>query len=175
MSPSVFETTRLTARPMSPGDTDTVHALMSDPLVMRHYPRPWTRDECIRWVEHNQRLYEERGLGLWMLTLRADGSVAGDCGLTIQRIEDEDEIEIGYHLVPKLWGRGLASEAARATRDRAFAELGLARLVAIIAPTNEPSANVARAIGMRLEREMEWRGRPQGIFALDRGSIIASP
>ena len=159
---------------MSAGDTDAVHALMSDPVVMRHYPRPWTREECARWVKHNQRLYEQQGLGLWMITLRTDGSFAGDCGLTIQRIEDDDEVEIGYHLVPELWGRGLASEAARATRARAFGELGLERLIAIIAPANEPSANVARAIGMRLEREMEWHGRPQRIFVLTRADWLAS-
>ena len=161
----VRETERLLVRRLTRDDLDELAALLGDPEVMRYYPRPKTREEALAWIDWNLRLYEERGHGLWALVLKETGEFAGECGLVPQEVEGREEIEVGYHVKPSLWRRGLATEAAAACRDYARSQLALARLIAIIAPENVPSQGVARKIGMELEREVVKWGRPQLIFA----------
>ena len=165
MTTNVLETERLLLRELTRDDLDELAALLGDPEVMRYYPRPKTREEALGWLDWNLRLYEERGHGLWALVLKETGEFAGQCGLVPQEVEGREEIEVGYHVKPSLWRRGLAAEAAGACCDYARSELGLERLVAIIAPENLPSQRVARKIGMELEREFVKWGRPQLIFS----------
>jgi RimJ/RimL family protein N-acetyltransferase len=130
--------------------------------------RPKTRDEAQAWIGWNQRLYRDRGFGLWAMVLRAAGEFAGDCGLTPQRVDRTDEIEVGYHVRASLQGNGYATEAATACRDFARDTLGLHRLIAIINPANIPSQKVAEKIGLRREKHAHVFGCEQVIYA---GSI----
>jgi RimJ/RimL family protein N-acetyltransferase len=149
---TVITTQRLTMRQMTDDDIDDFAALLGDEDVMRYYPRPKTHGEAQGWIDWNQRLYREHGFGLWAVTLRSTGEFAGDCGLTPQRVDDTDEIEVGYHVRASLQGHGYATEAAGAARDFARDQLGLHRLIAIINPENTPSQNVARKIGLAPEK-----------------------
>ena len=78
----------------------------------------------------------------------------GHCGLLDKEIEDAPEIEINYFFIPETWGQGYATEIALALKQYAERELGLSRLVALIAPENVGSAKVAEKIGMMLEQEI---------------------
>jgi [ribosomal protein S5]-alanine N-acetyltransferase len=102
--------------------------------------------------------YAERGHGLWAMTLKGAEQVIGDCGLIAQEVEGVEETEIGYHIRRDFWGQGLATEAARACRDYGFERLGRSRLISMIRPENFPSRRVAEKNGMRIEREVFWRG-----------------
>ncbi|MFE9424746.1 GNAT family N-acetyltransferase [Kitasatospora sp. NPDC006697] len=153
-------TARLAFRRMTRDDLDEMAALLGDPEVMRHYPRPKTRQEAQDWIDWNQRLYAEHGFGLWVVALRESGEFVGDCGLTPQLIEGVTEIEVGYHVKPALQGRGYATEAAAACRDHAREVLGVRRLVALIRPANLPSQRVAERIGLPFEREAVSRQGP---------------
>ncbi len=160
---------RLAFREMRSADLDDMAALLGDPQVMRHYPRPKRRNEALAWISWNQRLYHEHGFGLWLLTLRETGEFVGDCGLTPQHIDGVTYTEIGYHVRPALQGRGIATEAAIACRDYARDVLRRTRLIAIIHPSNVPSQRVAENLGMRFEWETDSHGRwstPQRIFAM---------
>ncbi|WP_433050394.1 GNAT family N-acetyltransferase [Dactylosporangium sp. CS-033363] len=145
-------TARLTFHEMSPDDLDDLDRLLGDPDVMRFYPRPKTRPETLEWIGRNRRRYREDGHGLWTLRLRAGAVFAGDCGLTVQRVDGVDELELGYHVVPALQGTGLATEAARACRDWARDALGADRVIAIIHPDNLASQRVAANAGLTLEK-----------------------
>lgn len=161
-------TPRLAFREMTPDDLDDMAGLLGDPEVMRYYPHPKSRDEASEWIAWNRRLYREHGFGLWVLTMRATGEFAGDCGLTPQDVDGITEIEVGYHLRRDLQGRGLGTEAAIACRDYARDVLSVDRLIAIINPSNRPSQRVAEKLGLALERETDGRGRwdhPQRIYA----------
>jgi RimJ/RimL family protein N-acetyltransferase len=136
--------------------------------VMRYYPRPKTRDEALGWIEWNRRLYHECGFGLWLISLRETGEFVGDCGLTLQEVNGETEIEVGYHVKRELWCSGLATEGARACISYATEVLDLDRIVAIIDPRNAASARVAEKIGMRREREVVYASRVAQLFALNR-------
>ncbi|MFD9587919.1 GNAT family N-acetyltransferase [Streptomyces sp. NPDC059980] len=159
-------TERLSFRQMAEGDLDDMAALLGDPDVMRHYPRPRTREESLAWIQWNQRLYQQEGFGLWLVSLRATGEFVGDCGLTPQEIEGVTELEVGYHVRADLQGKGFATEAARACRDHARDALGATRLIAIVRPDNLASQRVAAKIGLPFEREAVSRsGLPVRVHA----------
>lgn len=73
-------------------------------------------------------------------------------------------MEVGYHTVRTLQGRGYASEAARACVDLATGPIGESQVVAIINPENAPSRRVAEKIGLRFERETEVRSLPVVLY-----------
>jgi RimJ/RimL family protein N-acetyltransferase len=151
---------------MTIGDLDDMAALLGDPRVMRHYPRPKTRDEALAWIEWNQRLYRQEGFGLWLLTLRATGEFIGDCGLTPQEVDGTVDVEVGYRVRADRQGRGYATEAAAACRDHARDVLGVKRLIAIIHPDNTPSQRVAEKIGLSREKDTTSRaGGPIRVYA----------
>jgi RimJ/RimL family protein N-acetyltransferase len=152
---------------MTEDDLDDMAALLGDPAVMAYYPRPRDRSEALEWIHWNQRLYRERGFGLWLITLRETGEFVGDCGLTPQEVDGHTEIEIGYHVRADLQGRGLATEAATACRDLARDEFGVRRLIAIINPLNVPSQRVALKLGLDHERDVVVHGGTQRIYAGD--------
>ncbi|MHA6513626.1 GNAT family N-acetyltransferase [Tessaracoccus sp. Z1128] len=159
-------TDRLVFRRMDDGDLDSMAALLGDPSVMRYYPHPKTRDEAVEWIDWNRRNYARDGLGLWIIAT-PDGDFVGDCGLTWQLIDGREELEVGYHVLPRHQGRGLATDAAAACRDLARS-LGHRRLIAIIHPDNVASQRVAEKTGLALDRETISRtGARVRVYAAD--------
>jgi RimJ/RimL family protein N-acetyltransferase len=132
---------------MLPADLDDMATLLGDPAVMRYYSAPNTREQAAAWIEWNQRNYAEHGYGLWIITTH-EGDFVGDCGLTWQAINGVRRLEVGYHVVPRWQGQGMASEAAAACRDFAREQIGARELVAIVHPDNRASERVAEKIGM---------------------------
>ena len=171
---TVLTTQRLILREMASTDLDDIAALLGDEYVMRYYPRPKTRGEAQGWIGWNQQLYRDHGFGLWAVELRSTGEFVGDCGLTLQRVDDTEEIEVGYHVRASLQGNGYATEAASAARDFARDRLSLHRLIAIINPANLPSQGVARKIGLKPEKHSTVHGRECVIYAGELQSPAAS-
>jgi RimJ/RimL family protein N-acetyltransferase len=109
----------------------------------RFYPGHGRREKLVGWIEWNLRNYEEHGYGLWALELLGDGTFVGDAGLTWQPVEGEWWLEIGYHIHPAQRRTRLATEAARACRDWAFANTDCAQVCSIVHPENAASLTVA--------------------------------
>jgi ribosomal-protein-alanine N-acetyltransferase len=165
----VLETERLVLREFRDEDLDDYAAMLADPETMRHYPRPYTREEAQGFIEKNRHRYEANGFGVWVIAERGTGAFLGDCGLVFVLVEGAPEVEIIWHVVRDRWRGGIASEAARAARDHAFGPLGLRRIVALVRPENLPSAGVARKIGMDVEREAVFHGLPHLLFVTAPG------
>jgi RimJ/RimL family protein N-acetyltransferase len=175
ISPPDFrlETPRLILRRQVPEDLDDLWALYSDPEVTRFIPdAPRTREEAqaeLEWHMHGQP--QDRRLGLWATVLKENGRFIGRCGLLPWTIEGRNEVEVAYALARGQWGKGLATEAARAILAYGFEQLGLPRLVSLIDPENSASQRVAEKTGMRLEQKLEGidgDGIPTWIFAAKR-------
>jgi len=162
---AMLTTRRLVLREMTDADLDDIAALLGDEQLMRHYPRPKTREEAQGWINWNKALYHEHGFGLWLVALAETGEFVGDCGLTVQQVDGVAEIEMGYHVRTDLQGLGYATEAATAARDFARDSLGLQRLIAIIKPENTPSQRVAAKIGLQPEKRSVVFGEECVIFA----------
>jgi [ribosomal protein S5]-alanine N-acetyltransferase len=165
---TVLETERLYLRELQPSDADDLFEILGDPQTMAFYPSPKTREETDAWIAWSRGSYAERGFGLWASVLKSDGALVGDCGLTVQSVDGEGFVEVGYHLNKRLWHRGYATEAAVACRDHAFETVGVGRLIALIRPENEPSWRVARRLGMSVWRRTERAGLAHDVYAMTR-------
>jgi [ribosomal protein S5]-alanine N-acetyltransferase len=164
----ILETPRLILREFRSSDVNALALTLSDAETMRFYPAPYDRAGVEEWIARNLRRYAEHGHGLWATILKSSGELVGDCGLTVQDVEGAHEIEIGYHVRRDLWGRGLATEAARACRDLGFARLPVERLISLIRPENLQSRRVAEKNGMTVWKELIWRGLPHLVYAIRR-------
>jgi ribosomal-protein-alanine N-acetyltransferase len=100
---------------------------------------------------------------------KSSGKLIGHCGLLVQTVDNLNELEIGYSLLPEFWGNGYASEAALRCRDYAFQNNLTESLVSIISLTNIPSQNVAFKNGMIVEKETDYRGNRVNIFRITKG------
>lgn len=158
-------TSRLRFREMVPDDLGDLAAVLGAPDPARPGHRTRSREDTERWIAWNQDNYRTYGFGLWALETH-DGRFVGDCGLTMQDVEGELHLEVGYHVAPELRGQGLGTEAAGAVR-RAAAEAGEPHLVALIRPDNVPSQRVAQKIGLRLERRVHKNGGEALVFGAD--------
>jgi len=115
-----------------------------------------------RLIAHDER----HGFSKWGVCERASGLLVGDCG--IQLLEDGPDVELGFHLRRSVWGRGYATEAARACLDAAFASLELDQVIAIVAPGNAASVRVLEKIGMRPAGKRQALGRTWDLFTAVR-------
>lgn len=101
----------------------------------------------------------------------------GDCGPVWQEVEGMRELEIGYHIRRDHWGRGYATEAARAAMAYAFEKFPVERLISLIRPENLPSRRVAEKNGLVIDREIDWKGIRHFVYAIGRdefGNVITS-
>jgi len=160
----ILETPRLALREMSLDDLDFVAEMLADAEVMRFYPKRYTREESAAWIERQLARYERDGHGLWLVASRATGEPVGQVGLVMQEVDGAREAEIGYLIHRPFWRRGFASEAAKAVREHAFGALAKPRVISLIRPVNEPSAGVARKIGMTPERLTTFAGLEHRVF-----------
>jgi RimJ/RimL family protein N-acetyltransferase len=157
--PSI-ETDRLLLRPWRPAeDLDALVAMNADPAVMRWIApnRPLRREESADFLDRMVRHWDQHGFGLWALVPRAepDAGCIGFAGLAIPSFLPAvlPAVEVGWRLHPAWWGRGLATEAARASMDFGFERLELRSIVSIIDPGNAASLRVAEKLGMRPGRD----------------------
>jgi RimJ/RimL family protein N-acetyltransferase len=109
--------------------------------------RPWSASRTLDYLESQRAHLEARGYCHWKLVLRETGALVGLCGLN--RCLDGDD-DVGWWIARELWGRGLATEAARAALADAFGRLGLRRIVATTRSANVAAVRVMEKVGMRL-------------------------
>lgn len=161
---------------MRADDADALLHIFSDPLVMAAFASaPFDRQQMARWVERNLDHQARYGYGLYSVILKANQLLAGDCGLTRMSIADRAEVELGYDFRSDYWNQGLATEAAIAVRDHAFAVLGLPRLVSLIRHGNLASRRVAEKVGLRFTADITHDGTAYWQYACSRDDFPALP
>lgn len=150
-----LETERMTLRTFTVDDIDSLHALHNDPEVMRYLTggEPISRDEI-------ERDYHDRfaGFGYWAAIERSTGQFLGWFALHPNPERDQDEYELGYRLHRAAWGRGYATEGARALMTLGFTEFGVRRVWAETMAVNPASRRVMEKSGLHYVRtfHLEW-------------------
>jgi ribosomal-protein-alanine N-acetyltransferase len=165
---AVLETERLTLRELTLDDVDALSEVLGDPWTMRYYPHPFSRVDVVGWIERGLASYRANGFWLWAAVLKESGAVVGDTGLTIQTVDGEDLVEVGWHIHRRHQRRGLATEAGRASIDHGFGALGLERIISLIRPENVPSWRVAEKLGMRVWKETDRANLRHRVYVLER-------
>jgi RimJ/RimL family protein N-acetyltransferase len=151
----VIETERLALRPLAEDDFDAWADFLADGEATRllHTPAPVTDPDQARAGLRRWIAMFGGGIGMYTVVVRATGETAGFVGFIPRDHPWGHELELGWLLRRPFWGKGYASEAARALRP-----LVPERIVSMIRVENEASANVARKLGMTIEREVDYHG-----------------
>jgi ribosomal-protein-alanine N-acetyltransferase len=160
-------TPRLRLRPFEPGDLDAIHRVYSDPEVMR-----WVGTGPVADRSTSERMLagyavHQRGHGFsfWAVVENASGALIGDAGL---HRTATGEVELGYTLGRAWWGRGYATEAARAWLAAAFGELGIDEVIALAEPPNAASLHVLEKLGLRRDGTRTAFGREHLLYRIRR-------
>lgn len=175
----LLETERLLLRRFTEDDLDHLVELDADPDVMRFVtggvvtPRETVETEILpAYLEYYERF---DGLGYWAVVEQGTGAFVG--WLEFRPVADAPGVvELGYRLRASAWGKGYATECARALIDLGFSDLGVERVVAYTMVVHEASRRVLEKAGLRYVRTFhaEWPYRIEGDehgdveYALDR-------
>lgn len=151
--PLIRTTERLLLRDFIKSDWEAVLAYQQDPLYLRY--NEWTSrtaDEVRAFVQMflDHQKQQPRIKFQFAVTLKPTGQLIGNCG--VRRDSPEaPEGDIGYELDPRFWGKGYATEAARAVVHFGFTQMNLHRITAWCVAENTASAHVLEKLGMRQE------------------------
>lgn len=161
-----FTTERLTAERLREAHLDNLLRMDQDPRIMNTLGGVRSEDQTREYLQRNLDHWDRHGFGLWILKLRVDGSFVGRAYLRHLHIGGNDEIAIGYALIPDYWGMGLATEIAAAIVDLAFSQIGLDDVVAGSLPENWASRRVLEKIGGRYERDTVYKELPHVLYRI---------
>lgn len=155
----ILSTERLVLRPISPLDVDALHAFWTDPAVRKYL---WdneviSRTTVVEIVRDSEICFRELGAGLFAIELHDHpGELIGFCGL--RHMSDSDDIELLYGILPRYWGEGLVTEAARAVLRHGFEACGLPRILGATDTPNQRSVRVMQRLGMVFEDRRQHKG-----------------
>ena len=144
-----MESKRLRFRKYTLKDQGWLYKILSDPVTMAHYPKPYDKKGTLRWINWNLDNYEKYGFGLWALELKENGEMIGDCGISMQNIDGRILPEIGYHIDRRYWRMGLGKEAAKAVKDWGFRNTAFDALYSYMPAANIASWSTAASNGMK--------------------------
>ena len=166
-----LETARLTTRFLTKDDVTAWVEYCKDPIATRFTAVPGKKPEEMAKAGINVTLkrYKEKRYGLQALITKETGEFVGQCGLLLQEVNGKNEIEIGYHLIPRYWGKGYATEAAKKFRDYAFENNITDSVISCVDPDNTESKKVALRNGMRLvETNAVCKGAKYDLYRITR-------
>ena len=166
MGEGMIETERLLLRRWAGGDRQRFARLNADARVMEFLPQRLSARESDRLVERIQQHFRKHGFGLFAAELRRERRLIGYVGLHVPDFQAHFTpcVEIGWRLAADDWGRGLATEGAKAVVGYAFDALGLDSLVSFTVPANVRSLRVMEKIGMNRDpaEDFDHPNLPEG-------------
>jgi [ribosomal protein S5]-alanine N-acetyltransferase len=169
-----LETERLILRSFREEDIDRMAQLFANPDFMRFSLGVFTeRKQTVAFIEKVMD-WDRAGIpSQFAVVPRGEDVIIGYCGSFYHPEHGIEDIEIGYRLDPRYWNRGLITEAARAVRDHGFRDWDLSRVISLIHPENVSSRRVAEKNGMKVEKEITFRGFPTLVFAITQEEWVA--
>jgi ribosomal-protein-alanine N-acetyltransferase len=163
-----LRTARLSLRPLAAEDAVALHRLWNDAEVGRFLfdGKPVERDLVDAEIAASDENFERHGYGLWAICTGEGGPLDGFCGFHF--FQGSPSLQLVYALDPRLWGRGLATEAACEALRYGVEALALDEIVASADAPNAASLAVMERCGMRFRRREEVRGRETVFYAITK-------
>jgi RimJ/RimL family protein N-acetyltransferase len=158
---SMFETQRLRIREMQITDFNHLFALDTDPEVMKYISdgKPDSEEQVRATIKRVIARYEDwKVYGAWAAEIKETGEFIG--WFSLKPLPGTLEIEVGYRLLKKHWGKGYATEGATKMIEYGFQTLSLQKIVAITHPGNEASQKVLEKVGLRKTGEVDYQSTP---------------
>ena len=154
----ILETTRLYLRALEESDLDVFAGILSNPEVMKftREGKTLTKTQAEKSIKGWNEYEKEHGFTNWAVIRKEDEALTGKCGFNM--LPDNSDIEISYMLDEPYFGKGYASEISKAALEYGFDKLGFGRVAAQVYPQNFPGIRVIEKLGMKFEKETEYRG-----------------
>ena len=144
----IFETPRLILRQFTEADASLILELNSDPEIVKYVHEP-----TLKTLEQAEKILQDiilpqykNNLGRWAIHIKGSNEFIGWCGLKF--LPESEEIDLGYRLMQKAWGKGHATEAAQHTLEHGFRALNLKLITGRAHIENSASIKVLEKIGM---------------------------
>jgi RimJ/RimL family protein N-acetyltransferase len=165
MTMPVLRTARLSLRHFDRADAPFIFELLNEPSWLQHIGDKGikTLRDAERYIQDGPvTMYTRLGFGLYLVELTGSGESVGMCGL-IKR-DTLEHVDLGFAFLSRFWGNGYACESAAAVVSYAKMRLGIDRIVAITAPTNQTSSKLLLKLGFTLERSITATGGGQELM-----------
>lgn len=164
------ETQRLVLREFLPEDFHQLAPILANPQVMKFsltgiLSIPQTQKKIESFIAS----YAKYGFGKWAVILKDSNELIGYCGIAVEKIDNQDEKEIGYRIAPRFWDKGLATEAALAVLQYGFNQLKLPYILGIVESANIASVRVLEKLGMKYQRKTVFHGVKMDVYRINSG------
>lgn len=166
MAAKIIETKRLILREFSTEDAQFMYNLNLDPEVVKYTGDPPFSSiyESRNFLE-NYSDYRKNGFGRWVVCLKGTDEPIGWCGL---KLNEENVVDLGFRFFKKHWGKGYATESAKACLDYGFQTLNLSEIIGRAATENGASVRVLEKLGMELFKSDDCKGIPNAKYFRSR-------
>lgn len=169
------ETERLLLREVLPKDVDGFYELDADPEVHRYLGnKPVTsRKECEDVINYIRWQYATHGIGRWAIIYKPDNCFAGWTGLkwVAENINGYTNFhDLGYRLIRRYWGQGIATESAIPSLDYAFNKLKVQDLYAAAHSENTGSNHILSKLGFALQTNFLFKNEPHNWYHMNKFS-----
>jgi RimJ/RimL family protein N-acetyltransferase len=147
---SEIRTERLILRELRTGDLGALAKMNADPRVMEYFPSSLSREDSDAFAGRIRAHWAQHGFGSWAVERLEDGTFVGIVGLSHPRFQAHFTpcVEVGWRLAAPCWGKGYATEAAKAALRFGFERFGLDQIVSFTVPQNRRSRRVMEKLGM---------------------------
>jgi RimJ/RimL family protein N-acetyltransferase len=156
----MIEAPRLILRPWREDDKDAFNAIINTPAMMAHFGGVVPREKIDALIDRQMEKQAADGHCMWALETKADGELAGICGLRFgghPGTPVDGMYELGWRIAERHWGQGIAREAAEASRDWGWANTPARTIAAWTNPDNTPSWGLMIRIGMARRPDLDFR------------------
>ena len=164
----ILRTERLILREFGLSDAECFYRLNADPDVIKYTgDLPFNSIDDAELFLANYNEYGKNGYGRWAVIDKESGSFIGWCGL---KLNEENLIDLGFRFFKSVWGKGYATESARACLDYGFSKLNLKTIIARTMVNNIPSVKVLEKIGMKFWKEDYCEGLGNTLYYIKKSN-----
>ncbi|MDP4286200.1 MAG: GNAT family N-acetyltransferase [Bacteroidota bacterium] len=157
-----IETERLILRDLLPTDADGMFELDSNADVHRYLGNNpiKTIEETQKIIENTHQQYLENGIGRWATIEKSSGNFIGWSGLKFVKVTESGHTnyyDVGYRFIPQYWGKGYATESAKAALKYGFTELNLDEIIGTANVENIKSRRILEKCGLKFVEHYMWK------------------
>jgi RimJ/RimL family protein N-acetyltransferase len=152
-----IQTAHLILRPLEAADAEVLHRIYQVEGVLQYFPNttPPPLEKIQKFIAGQEKHWAEYGYGNWGILLKGEDQIIGWAGL--QFVPELNETEVGYLFNRPYWGRGYATESARASLQFGFENFDFDHTIALVHPENLGSQRVLEKCGMAyVENKVLW-------------------
>jgi [ribosomal protein S5]-alanine N-acetyltransferase len=171
-----IDTEKFILREILETDVEGMYALDSDPEVHKYLGNNpiASMDAALATIQHVRKQYKENGIGRWAIIDKASNEFVGWAGLKYEQNlrTNFNYYDIGYRLLRKYWGKGIASEAAKVSLEYGFNQLNINEIFAAAHVGNAASNKILTNIGLKFIDTFEYNGALTNWYGLNKSEYL---